>query len=60
MRTPEEKAAQRKKNAEEFARRIMESQGITLEEHARRLARNSKERALVLKDEGLEEEDEEE
>lgn len=59
MRTPEEKAAQRKKNAEEFARRIMESQGITPEEHARRLARNSKERALVLKEEGIEEDDEE-
>lgn len=56
--TPEQKAAERKRGAEEFARRIMESSGISVAEHARRLQQERQERAAILKEEGLEEEEE--
>ena len=55
--TPEQKAAERKRGAEEFARRIMESRGISVEEHARRLARDKEEHAAILRDNGDEEEE---
>ena len=56
--TPEQKAALRKREAAEFARRIMESRGISVEEHARRLTRDKEERAAILRNNGDEEEDE--
>lgn len=58
-RTEEEKAASRKASREAFARHIAESRGITVEEHLRRMSRDAAERALVLREEGLEEDEEE-
>ena len=55
--TPEQKAAERKRGAEEFARRIMESRGISVEEHARRITRDKEEHAAILRDNGDEEEE---
>lgn len=55
------KSEQRESLSEAFARHIMESRGITVEEHLRRQALLKKERALVLKEEGLDgDEDEDE
>lgn len=55
--TPEQKAAERKRGADEFARRIMESRGISVEEHARRIIRDKEEHAAILRDNGDEEEE---
>ena len=57
--TPEQKAAERKRGAEEFARRIMESRGISVEEHQRRIKRDEEARKTIQEEEGLEEEGEE-
>lgn len=57
--TPEEKAERRRVDREAFAKRIFESYGISLEEHARRLIARNQQRKLVLKEEGLDEEDDE-
>lgn len=54
--TPEQKAAERRRGAEEFARRIMESRGISVAEHARRIEQGRQERETIQKEEGLEEE----
>jgi len=54
------KSEKRESLSESFARYIMESRGITVEEHLRRQAIEKKERALVLKEEGLDGEDEDE
>ncbi len=57
--TPEEKAERRRVDREAFAKSIFESYGISLEEHTRRLIERNKQRKLVLKEEGLDEEDDE-
>ena len=54
------KSEGRESLSEAFARHIAESRGITVEEHLRRQALQKKERALVLKEEGLEEDEDEE
>lgn len=59
-RTEEEKAASRKASQEEFARYIMESRGISVEEHLRRMSRDAVIREAISKDNGDEEDEDEE